>query len=172
MRGTRQLPTEHIQFVMVIKKEGLKQATPKLSYLRGETVEETEVDILGCISVKCKASNEIIQSVKCSKLWTDRVIIFKRPSMTVAQERQQCHICLNSLRHMWTCVTVSSNPPNATGWHVCNRDHVWKKEVIVACCHLLSLSKSQLTDTIHSAEVKQKHCFLGKHLKTTEFDFI
>lgn len=89
MRGARQLPTEHIQLVMVIKKEGLKQATMKLSYLRGETVEEPLVDILGCINVKRKVSNEIIQSVKCSKLWTDRDIISKRPNMTPAKERQQ-----------------------------------------------------------------------------------
>lgn len=64
------MPTEHIQLVMVIKKEGLKQATLKLSYSRrdGGTVVEPLVDILGCISVKCKVSNEIIQSVKWSKL--------------------------------------------------------------------------------------------------------
>lgn len=35
LRGARQLPTEHIQLAMVIKKDGLKQATVKLSYLRG-----------------------------------------------------------------------------------------------------------------------------------------
>lgn len=52
-------------------------------------MEEPLVDILGCMGVKRKASNEIIQSVKCSKLWTDRAIISKRPSMTSAQERQQ-----------------------------------------------------------------------------------
>lgn len=63
-------------------------------------MEEPLVDILGCISVKHKASNGIIQSVKCSKLWTDRAIISQRQSMTVAQERQQCHTSLNSLRHM------------------------------------------------------------------------
>lgn len=82
------MPTEHIQLAMVIKKEGLKQATLKLSYSRGETAEEPLVDILGCISVKRKVSNEIIPSVKCSKLWTDRAIISMRPSMTSATERQ------------------------------------------------------------------------------------
>lgn len=71
---------------MVIKKEGLKQATPKLSYLRGETAVEPLVDILGCMSVKREASNGIIQSVKQRKLWTDRAVISKRPSMTSAQE--------------------------------------------------------------------------------------
>lgn len=82
------MPAEHIQLVMVIKKEGLKQATLKLSYSRGETAGKPLVDILRCISVKRKVSNEIIQSVKCSKLWTDRAIISKRPSMTQAKERQ------------------------------------------------------------------------------------
>lgn len=100
MRGTRQLPTEHIQLAMVIKKRGTKT-----SYTNTELSTDVEsggnaVDILGCISVKRKAGNEIIQRVKCSKLWTGRAIIFTRPSMTAGRERQQGYICLNSLRHM------------------------------------------------------------------------
>jgi len=94
------------------QKEGLKQV--KLSYSRGETAEEPLVDILGCISVKRKVSNEIIQSVKCSSLWADRAINSRRPSMTSAQERQQeCETRLNSLRQMWTCVTSIHKMPQA-----------------------------------------------------------
>lgn len=63
-------------------------------------MEEPLADILGHISVKHKASNEIIQSVKCSKQWTDRAIISQRPSMTEAHERQCYHVSLNSFRHM------------------------------------------------------------------------
>lgn len=57
MRGARQLPAEHIQLVTAIKKERLKQATLKLSYLKGETVEESLVDLLGC-SYQCETQSE------------------------------------------------------------------------------------------------------------------
>ena len=88
-RGARQLPTEHIQLVMVIKKEGLKQAPLKVSYLSGETADESEDDILRRISVNRKVSNEMIHSVKCSRLWTDRAVIANRESMTSAKDRQR-----------------------------------------------------------------------------------
>lgn len=51
-------------------------------------MEEPLADILGYVCVKRKESNKIIQSVKYSKLWTDRAIISKRPSMRLAKERQ------------------------------------------------------------------------------------
>ena len=69
-------------------KRGTKTSYTETELFEGETVKEPLVDILRCISVKRKVSNEIIPSVKCSKLWTDRAIISKRPSMTLAKERQ------------------------------------------------------------------------------------
>lgn len=78
------MPTEHIQLAMVIKKDGLKQATVKLSYLRGVAVEPL-VDILGCTSVKHKVSN----NPKCEmQKAVDRQGHSKRPSMTSTPERQ------------------------------------------------------------------------------------
>lgn len=53
-----------------------------------ETAEEPPADTLRCMRVKHKTGNEIIPSVKRSKLWTDAAIIFTKRGMTAAQERQ------------------------------------------------------------------------------------
>ena len=50
MRRTRQLPTKHIQFVMVISEKGVKQAVPegkkqKKTYSTREMVRELPADV-------------------------------------------------------------------------------------------------------------------------------
>lgn len=95
-------------WLCLLKRQNIKQAKQKPSYLRGETQEESLVKILGHISVKHKVSNVLILCVKCSKLWTDSTINLFLWLQPKRDSKSEVH--LNFLRHIWTCVTGLSNP--------------------------------------------------------------
>lgn len=70
-----------------------------------------------CITVKHNACNELICSVKWIEPQTGRAVICQRPSMTVAQERQQCYgsIPCDTREHV---KLYNQIPSTTTGWHL------------------------------------------------------